>query len=118
MRTHSEIGHKIIGQHSNNKLMNSAATVALTHHEQWNGSGYPQGLKKTDIPLVGRIVAIADVFDALTTERPYKKAWTVTDAVSEIANYSGQHFDPQIVDSFLLSINELTFVQQQLAETV
>jgi putative two-component system response regulator len=116
MRTHSEIGHKIIGKHSNNDLLKTAATIALTHHEKWNGSGYPQGLKQTDIPLVGRIVALADVFDALTTVRPYKKAWLVTEAVEEIVRCRGQHFDPQMVDAFLLNIPELTIVQQQFAE--
>jgi putative two-component system response regulator len=116
MRTHSEIGHKIIGNHPTNDLLKAAATIALSHHEKWNGSGYPRGLKQSDIPLAGRIVAIADVFDALTSERPYKKAWTVTEAVSEIVNCSGHHFDPQMVDSFLLNIPEITQVQQEFAE--
>ena len=118
MRTHSEIGHKIIGMHPNNDLLKAAATIALTHHEKWNGSGYPQGLKQSNIPLEGRIVAIADVFDALTTERPYKKAWPVSDAISEIVRCSGQHFDPAMVDSFLLNIPEITYVQQEFAEAV
>ncbi|MEI6207786.1 MAG: response regulator [Desulfuromonadales bacterium] len=118
IRTHCDIGQKIIGNHPNNDLLKSAATIALTHHEQWNGSGYPQGLKRTEIPLAGRIVAIADVFDALTSERPYKKAWPVSDAVNEIVRSSGKHFDPQIIDSFLLNIPELTSVLQQFAETV
>ncbi len=118
MRTHCEIGHRIIGQHLNNELLKTAASVALTHHEKWDGSGYPQGLKQTDIPLAGRIVAIADVFDALTSDRPYKKAWPVPAAVSEIVLCSGLHFDPQVVDSFLSNIPEITFVQQQFAETM
>ena len=118
MRTHCEIGHRIIGQHLNNELLKTAASVALTHHEKWDGSGYPQGLKQTDIPLAGRIVAIADVFDALTSDRPYKKAWPVPAAVSEIVLCGGLHFDPQVVDSFLSNIPEITFVQQQFAETM
>ena len=116
MRNHCEIGHKIIGTHSNNDLLKAAATVALTHHEKWNGSGYPRGLKQADIPLAGRIVAIADVFDALTNERPYKRAWPVSDAVSEIVRCSGQHFDPQLVDLFLLNMPEIKYVQQEFAE--
>jgi putative two-component system response regulator len=116
MQTHCEIGHKIIGTHPNNDLLKTAAIIALTHHEKWNGGGYPQGLKLSDIPLVGRIVALADVFDALTSERPYKKAWSVTDAVTEIVSCSGHHFDPQVVDSFLMNIPEITLVQQEFAE--
>ena len=73
-------------------------------------------IKQADIPLDGRIVAIADVFDALTTIRPYKKAWPIADAVDEIVLCSGQHFDPQLVDAFLLNISEVTIVQQQFAE--
>jgi putative two-component system response regulator len=116
MRTHCEIGHKIIGNHPNNDLMKIATTIALTHHEKWNGSGYPKGLKHSNIPLSGRIVAIADVFDALTSERPYKKAWPVSEAVREIVSCSGEHFDPQMVDSFMLNIPGITLVQQEFVE--
>ena len=117
IRTHCEIGQKIIGNHPNNKLLQSAATIALNHHERWNGSGYPQRLKGSDIPLFGRIVALADVFDALTTVRPYKQAWSVAEAAEEILRCRDEHFDPQIVDVFLLKIQEVTFVQQQFADT-
>jgi len=115
MRTHSEIGYKIIGSHQNS-LLKAAATVALTHHEHWDGFGYPQRLKGSDIPLFGRIVAIADVFDALTSERPYKKAWSVAEAVEEIVRCRESHFDPQLVDAFLLKVPELTVVQQQFID--
>ena len=70
--------------------------IARTHHERWDGSGYPAGLAGEDIPLVGRICAVADVFDALTSPRPYKHAWTVDDALDEIAAQSGRHFDPRL----------------------
>ena len=82
-------------------LLEMAETIASTHHERWDGTGYPAGLAGTAIPLVGRIVAIADVFDALTHARPYKDAWTVADAVTEIGHQRGQQFDPGIVDAFL-----------------
>ena len=115
MRTHSEIGYNIIGSHQNS-LLKAAATVAITHHERWDGFGYPQRLKGNAIPLFGRIVAIADVFDALTSERPYKKAWPVAEAIEEIARCRESHFDPQLVDGFLLKVPELTAVQQQLVD--
>ena len=77
-----------------------ASDIALYHHEKWNGEGYPHRLKGTDIPLSARITAIADVYDALTSERPYKKPWTHARAVAEIINGSGSHFEPELVDAF------------------
>ena len=77
-----------------------AREIALTHHERWDGSGYPAGLSGDAIPLAGRIVAVADVFDALTHDRPYKPAWTVSDAVEEIERAGGAQFDPELVDAF------------------
>jgi putative two-component system response regulator len=117
IRSHSEIGHKIIGNHEN-RLLKSAGTIALTHHERWDGTGYPQGLKGADIPLFGRIVAVADVFDALTSKRPYKKAWTMAEASEEIIRCSEAHFDPKIVESFKRKIPELREVQLQYADEV
>jgi putative two-component system response regulator len=76
-------------------------TIALTHHEKWDGSGYPQGLAGEDIPLVARICAICDVFDALVSTRPYKAAWSMGDALAEIERLSGSHFDPKLVELFL-----------------
>ena len=116
IKTHCEIGYKIIGPHRNS-LLKSAATIALTHHERWDGTGYPYGTTGDDIPLLGRIVAVADVFDALTCERPYKHAWTITKAIEEIVRCSGSHFDPQIVDAFLRRIPELTAIQQECIDT-
>jgi putative two-component system response regulator len=78
-----------------------AEEIALTHHERWDGTGYPAGLSGTAIPVTGRIVAVADVFDALTHARPYKAAWTIADALSEIARHKGSQFDPAAVDAFL-----------------
>lgn len=93
MRLHTTIGAEILGR-STFPLLEIAATIALTHHERWDGSGYPRGLEGEDIPLCGHIVAIADVFDVLTHERPYKKAWTRDDALAEIVSHAGTLFDP------------------------
>jgi putative two-component system response regulator len=112
MQTHCEIGHNIIGTHQH-LLLDAAAVIALTHHERWDGGGYPRGLKGTDIPLFGRIVAVVDVFDALTSVRPYKDAWTVPDAVEEIVRCRGRHFDPKVVDAFLSVLPELTAIHRQ-----
>ncbi|MEM5497245.1 two-component system response regulator [Paraglaciecola mesophila] len=99
MKTHPEIGAEILGD-SDSDLIALAKTVSLTHHEKWDGSGYPNGLKGENIPLEGRIVAIADVFDALTSKRPYKEAWPVQEAVDFIHDQSGRHFDPSLVALF------------------
>jgi putative two-component system response regulator len=99
MRTHAEIGAKLL-EGSNSPIMHMAADIARTHHEKWDGSGYPNRLKGEDIPLAGRIVALCDVFDALTSERPYKKAWKLEDVMDELDRLSGSHFDPRLVAAF------------------
>ncbi|MEW6594585.1 MAG: HD domain-containing phosphohydrolase [Thermodesulfobacteriota bacterium] len=100
MKGHCRLGAGLLdGQGSD--LLRVAQTVALTHHERWDGSGYPAGLAGPDIPLAGRIAAICDVFDALTEERPYKPAWTFAQAAEEIRRQRGRHFDPDLVDLFL-----------------
>jgi putative two-component system response regulator len=93
-----------------------ARDIALTHHEKWNGSGYPNGLEGEAIPLVGRITALADVFDALTSSRPYKKAWSIEDAVALITEERGKHFDPNLVDSFLQILPEITAIKEKYPE--
>ncbi|MFA6921003.1 MAG: HD domain-containing phosphohydrolase [Gallionella sp.] len=108
IKRHPKIGAEIIGEHDA-EVLKMAKDVALTHHEKWNGKGYPHGLSGSDIPLVGRIVAIVDVFDALTCIRPYKTAWTVEKALELICNEAGQHFDPELVRLFL---NEETEVRR------
>jgi putative two-component system response regulator len=100
MQRHTIIGAQILGG-SSSRLLNLARDIALTHHERWDGNGYPSGFSGQDIPVGGRIVALADVFDALTHERPYKDAWPVTAAVAEIAAQSGEQFDPALVAAFL-----------------
>ncbi len=98
MKTHTVIGGRILSG-SRFPLLELAETIALTHHERWDGRGYKM-IKGDDIPLVGRIVALADVFDSLTHERPYKRAFTVDESVDEILRGRGQHFDPSVVDAF------------------
>jgi len=115
MRTHSYIGYKIIGDHPG-ELLKTAAVAAYTHHEKWDGSGYPRRLKQENIPLIGRIIAVADVFDALTSVRPYKKAWPVEDAVAEIRKSSGSHFDPELVEAFNKRIPGILQIKQQFAD--
>ncbi|AWK89483.1 HD-GYP domain-containing protein [Azospirillum thermophilum] len=96
MRQHTVYGYEILAG-SSSPLLTVAAEIALTHHEQFDGSGYPQGLAGTEIPLVGRITALADVFDALTSVRPYKPAWPLATARRHIVEHSGSHFDPDCV---------------------
>ena len=100
MKTHTQIGAKILAG-SKHALLNLAENIALTHHEWWDGTGYPNGLSGAAIPLEGRIVAIADTFDALTHERPYKEAWGLEYAIDEIRRQSGTHFDPSLVEVFV-----------------
>ncbi len=114
MKQHPVIGHQILSE-SSSPLLQTAATIALSHHEKFNGSGYPLGLKGDAIPLVGRIVAVADVFDALTSARPYKPAWEMDRAVTFMREQRGVHFDPQCVDVFLDRLDEVRAVRQRFA---
>lgn len=100
MKTHTTVGARILSG-SNSPLVRLAEEVALNHHERWDGTGYPNAVGGAEVPLSGRICAVADVFDALTSERVYKKAWSVPDAVRYIARGAGTQFDPQVVDAFL-----------------
>jgi putative two-component system response regulator len=100
MERHTVAGGRLL-RGSGSRLLQTAERIALTHHERWDGEGYPNGLAREQIPLPGRIVAVADVFDALTHHRPYKDAWPVERAVDEIAGDRGRRFDPELVDAFL-----------------
>lgn len=115
MQTHTRIGAEILSG-GNTELLELARLIALTHHEKWDGSGYPEGLKGEDIPLAGRIVALADVFDALTSERPYKKAWSVEKAVDYIKEMSGSQFDPRLVDLFISILPEVQDISDRHRE--
>ncbi len=111
METHTTMGASILAG-SRSTLLQLAEEIARTHHERWDGDGYPAGLSGEEIPRAGRIAAICDVFDALTSERPYKDAWSVDEALTEIAAQSGRQFDPELVDAFL------TLAPQLRAEAV
>jgi len=97
MKNHSSIGYSMLS-HSERDMLKAAAVIAHQHHEKWNGTGYPWGLKGEDIHIYGRITGLSDVFDALMSERPYKAAWPLDDVIAWIKKESGQHFDPQLVD--------------------
>jgi putative two-component system response regulator len=99
MKTHTVIGAEILGG-GGTPLVQMAQSIALHHHERWNGSGYPHGLRGTDIPLAARIVGLADFFDALTHERTYRAAWSIPEVLREIEAQSGAHFDPALVSAF------------------
>ena len=115
MQSHATIGGDIIGKHQHG-MLSMAYDVAVTHHEKWDGSGYPNGLKGEEIPLVGRIVAIADVFDALTSARPYKEAWPVAKAVEHMESQRDKHFEGRLVDLFFKQMPALLEVKERWAE--
>lgn len=116
MQTHARIGYDIL-KDSPSRFLQAAATIALNHHEKFNGSGYPSGLRGHDIPLKARIVALADVFDALTSERPYKPAWEWKRAVEFIVAEKGEHFDPELTDVFLSKLDDARLIRQSLTNT-
>jgi putative two-component system response regulator len=107
MKTHTIIGGRIL-EGASAKVIETARIIALTHHEKWDGSGYPSGLKGREIPLESRIVAVADVFDALRSARPYKKPFDYQLSLAIMKQDRGHHFDPQVLDAFL-SIQEEIF---------
>ena len=115
MRRHTLIGAEILSGHDS-ELMTMARDIALGHHEKWDGTGYPYGVAGTDIPLAARITAVADVFDALTSVRPYKKAWPVGNAIAELDRIAGTHLDPDLVAAFHDILPETLRVMAQHAE--
>lgn len=115
IRGHVEIGGKILSD-SASELVQWAESISMAHHEKWDGSGYPGGLKGQEIPLTGRIVALCDVFDALTSHRPYKKAWSVEEGMAEIERGSGTHFDPALVELFKQILPRIVEIRDQYNE--
>lgn len=114
MRQHPRMGAEILSSHNDaSDLLELARVIALTHHEKWNGTGYPDGLKGDQIPLAGRIVAVSDVFDALTSVRPYKAAWSFDRAFAFIEQNAGADFDPRVVAAFVKSRETILRIQDQ-----
>ncbi|MDD2685450.1 MAG: response regulator [Gallionella sp.] len=115
MKQHAEIGYEVLSA-SSSPLLQVAAEIARTHHEKFDGSGYPRGLAGEAIPLFGRIVAVADVFDALTSERPYKKAWSIEQSTQLLIDGKGKHFDPVCVDAFLADWGDVMEIKQRFVD--
>ncbi len=116
MQSHTTLGARILAGNSS-KLLNMASEIALSHHEKWDGSGYPSGLSGQNIPISCRIVAIADVFDALTSERPYKRAWQSAHAQEWINRESGRHFDPEVVHAFNAHFAEILLIRNRFKDS-
>ncbi len=117
MEQHAKIGHDILSG-SEAELLHIAATIALTHHERFDGTGYPQGLEGEEIPLDGRIAAIADVFDALTSDRVYRRAFPLMEALKMMKEGRGSHFDPSLLDHFFDSLPELLTVKDRVERSI
>ncbi len=115
MKTHPVIGFQIL-QNSPSKYLCLGAEIALSHHEKFDGSGYPYGAKGDEIKLEARIVAVADAYDALTSRRPYKTAWSNEDSLAYLTTNSGKHFDPACVDAFVSQFSKANLIQQQLQD--
>lgn len=117
MKQHATIGYELL-KGSSSRVLQAGAEIARGHHEKFDGSGYPAGIKGKDIPIFSRIVAVADVFDALTSERPYKKAWTIEEAVDFLNAGSGTHFDPDCVNAFLNAWEDVLAVRERYTEDI
>jgi putative two-component system response regulator len=115
MKGHARIGHELL-RDSRSEIMRAGAEVAISHHEKYDGTGYPHGLKGHQIPLFGRIVAVADVFDALTSERPYKRAWPLDDARKFLEDGRGKHFDPLCIEAFLAGWDQVLEIRQRFQD--
>ncbi len=115
MKTHAKIGYEIL-RTSKREILRSAAIVSYSHHERWDGSGYPLGLKGEDIHIFGRITAIADVFDALSSARVYKKSWALEDVLKLFNEEKGKHFDPNLIDVFMDNLDEILQIKENFKD--
>lgn len=115
MKTHAQIGYEIL-KNSQRPMLKAAAMVSYTHHEKWDGSGYPNGLRGEDIHIYGRITAIADVFDALGSARTYKRAWSLEDILKLFNEQKGKHFDPNLIDLFMNNLDEFLEIKDRLKD--
>jgi len=116
MKAHPRIGYDIL-KGSPSKYLSMGALIALGHHEKFDGSGYPNGLHGEDIPIVARIVAVADVFDALVSERPYKHAWSVEEGLAYLESQKGKHFDPRVVEAFMAGEEKVREIQREYKDS-
>lgn len=112
MKTHAELGYEML-KHSNREILKAASIVAYEHHEKWDGSGYPRGLKGENIHIYGRITAVADVFDALGSDRCYKQAWPMVEIIEFFKEQRGKHLDPKLVDIFFENLDEFIYVRDK-----
>jgi two-component system response regulator RpfG len=117
MQSHTTIGYGILAN-SQSKYMQMGAVIALYHHERYDGQGYPNGLRGADIPLIARIVTVADVYDALVSVRPYKDAWPVEKAVDYIKEHAGTQLDPDCVAAFCKRVSDITQIQTEYADDI
>ena len=117
MKRHPTIGYEIL-KDSKSEYLKAGATISHSHHEKFDGSGYPLGLSGENIPILGRIVAVADVFDALTSVRPYKKGWSVEDACQLLIEEKGKHLDPRLIDLFMKNLDEIKSIKNQFPDEV
>lgn len=115
MKKHTVIGYEML-KHSNREILQHAAEIALTHHERWDGTGYPYGLKGEEIPISGRITAVADVFDALGSDRVYKKAWDLDEIIEYFKEQRGKQFDPILVDIFLENLDDILSIRNKYVD--
>ncbi len=115
MKRHAKMGYEIL-KDSPSQYLQLGAVIAYAHHEKYDGSGYPRGLRGTEIPLAARIVALADAYDALTSERPYKRAWSVDEALDYIDQHRGTHFDPECIDAFRERLDKVLKIQYLLGD--
>jgi len=116
MKQHTDISARILGG-SSSELLQAGEIIAMTHHEKWDGSGYPKGLKGAEIPIMGRICAIADVFDALTSKRPYKEAFSNEKALEIMKEGKGKAFEPELLDLFFANFDEVKAIQQEIKDS-
>jgi HD-GYP domain-containing protein (c-di-GMP phosphodiesterase class II) len=115
IKGHAETGYKMLSG-STSEVVQLGALVARTHHERWNGSGYPRGLAGEDIPIEGRIAAVADVFDALTSDRVYRSALPIKSAIEMMKDERGQHFEPALLDAFFAALPEIGAIREIYAD--
>jgi two-component system response regulator RpfG len=113
MKQHTVIGHEILAE-SESRFIQTGSVIALSHHEKYDGTGYPYGISGEEIPLPARIVAVADVYDALRSTRPYKPSWAREDAIRYINEQSGKHFDPACVEAFVKQLESIHEIESGL----